>query len=226
MSLNPYNRTLKIWESNSQSESSFANVGVHSLTFSCTFGSMKCDFWAHPWPAPSQACTFASLCFGPKPKVRVATSRLKEHHHSKLPNSLFMDDIYKVFSFLTSLPTSHFLDFLQKTFSIHKLFVNETIIILFSYHYIIKSCINCEFRGMPPWIKCLNANSKILFQIYYYNTTRKKPKDDDEPWSSLSSFTTQNKLIKDDDKPFDSWSYFVMEDDNEVHLSLSSTLIS
>ncbi len=71
---------------------------------------------------------------------------LKEHHYSKLPNSLLMDHIFLVFSFLTSLPTSHFLDFLVKTFGIHKLFVNETIIILFSCPYIIKSCTNCEFR--------------------------------------------------------------------------------
>jgi hypothetical protein len=58
-------------------------------------------------------------------------SKPKEHHYSKLPNFLFMVHIFRVFSFLTSLPTSHFLDFLQKIFGIHKLFVNETIIIIF-----------------------------------------------------------------------------------------------
>jgi len=109
-------------------------------------------------------------------KQVIMGSRLKEHHYNKLPNSFFMDHIFKVFSYLTSLPTSHFLDFLLKTFGIHKLFINETINILFSYHYIINSCTNCEFKGRPPWIKCLNAKSKILLQIYYYNTTRIKTK--------------------------------------------------
>jgi hypothetical protein len=40
---------------NYQSES----VGVHSLTLSCTPGSMKCDSWAHSWPAPLQALALA-----------------------------------------------------------------------------------------------------------------------------------------------------------------------
>jgi hypothetical protein len=37
---------------------------------------------------------------------------LKNHHDNKLPNILFMDHIFGVFSFLISLLTSHFLDFL------------------------------------------------------------------------------------------------------------------
>ncbi len=57
------------WDSNSQSGSSFGSVKVHFLTFSYTLRSMKCDSWAS-----FLACTFVSLCFGHKPKVKVATN--------------------------------------------------------------------------------------------------------------------------------------------------------
>jgi hypothetical protein len=56
------------WDSNFQSGSSFGSVGVHSVTFSYTLGSMKCDFQASLF-----AHTFASPCLGHKPKVKVAT---------------------------------------------------------------------------------------------------------------------------------------------------------
>ncbi len=92
---------------------------------------------------------------------------LKDHHYNKLPNSFLME---------ISLPTSHFLNFLYNTFGIHKLFVSQSIISLFLCHYIINSCSSCEHGGMPPQIKCLNANSKILLQIYYCNTPKKKTK--------------------------------------------------
>jgi hypothetical protein len=39
----------------------------------------------------------------------------------------------------------------------------------------------------------------------------KKPRDDDEPCGSLSSFTTQNKLAEEDDGPFDLLSSFAMQ---------------
>jgi hypothetical protein len=38
------------WDSNS-----FGSVGVHSLTFSYTLKSMKCDFQVHSWPTRWQA---------------------------------------------------------------------------------------------------------------------------------------------------------------------------
>ncbi len=46
-------------------------MGVHSFTFSYTFGNMKCDSWAS-----FLARTFASPCLGHKPKVRVVTWKL------------------------------------------------------------------------------------------------------------------------------------------------------
>ncbi len=49
------NHPLKIWDSNSQTGSSLGSVGVHSLTLSYTFGSMKYDSRAHSWTAPLQA---------------------------------------------------------------------------------------------------------------------------------------------------------------------------
>jgi hypothetical protein len=45
------------WDSNSQSGSSLGSVRAHSLTLSCTPGSMKCDSQAHSWLTPLQ--TFA-----------------------------------------------------------------------------------------------------------------------------------------------------------------------
>jgi len=56
------------WNSNSQSGSPLGNVWAHSLTFSYTPMSMKCDYWAS-----LLARTFASPCLGREPKVRVAT---------------------------------------------------------------------------------------------------------------------------------------------------------
>jgi hypothetical protein len=47
------------------------SVGVHSLTLSCTPGSMKCDSWDS-----FLARTFASPCFSYEPKVKVATDAL------------------------------------------------------------------------------------------------------------------------------------------------------
>jgi len=55
-------------DSNSQNGSSFGNVEVHSLTLSYIPESMRCDCWAS-----FLAHTFASPCFGRKPKVRVVT---------------------------------------------------------------------------------------------------------------------------------------------------------
>ncbi len=55
-------------ESNSQNESSLGSVRVHSLTFFCTFGSMRCDS-----RASLLAHNFARLCFGRGPKARVVT---------------------------------------------------------------------------------------------------------------------------------------------------------
>jgi hypothetical protein len=75
---------------------------------------------------------------------------LKDHHFNKLPNSLFMDHIFGMFSILTSLPTSHFVDLLQETFGIHKLFISQSITNLFSCRYMIKSCTSYEPEGMPP----------------------------------------------------------------------------
>ncbi len=64
------------WDSNSQSESSFGSVRVHSFTLSYTLGSMKCDS-----RASFLACTFVSPCFGYEPKVKVVTWH---HHKSKI----------------------------------------------------------------------------------------------------------------------------------------------
>jgi hypothetical protein len=41
---------------------------------------MKCDSWAHSWPASSQALALvASLCLGHKPKVKVVTNWFYPH---------------------------------------------------------------------------------------------------------------------------------------------------
>jgi hypothetical protein len=53
---------------NSQSESSFGNVWVHSLTLSYSPRRMKCDSWAS-----FLAHTFTSPCLGCELKVRVMT---------------------------------------------------------------------------------------------------------------------------------------------------------
>ncbi len=71
------------------------------------------------------------------------------------------------------------------------------------------------------------------YYIKYIAITQqgKNPRDNNEPWGSLSSFKTQNKPIEDDDQPFDSSSSSTMqekkiEDDDEVHLSLFVVLVS
>jgi hypothetical protein len=53
-------------------------------------------------------------CFLPSlvQKQAVVGYKVKDRHYNKLPNSLFMDHIFGMFSFLTSLPTFHFLNFL------------------------------------------------------------------------------------------------------------------
>jgi hypothetical protein len=63
-----YDRSLKIWESNSQSEGSFGNVRVHSFTLSYTPGSMRCDS-----QISLLAHTLVSPCLRHEPKVRVVT---------------------------------------------------------------------------------------------------------------------------------------------------------
>jgi hypothetical protein len=70
LSFNPCNCFMKIqksiWDFNSQDESSFGSVRVHSLTFFCTPGSMRCDSWAS-----FLACTFTSPCLSHEPKARL-----------------------------------------------------------------------------------------------------------------------------------------------------------
>ncbi len=50
------------------------------------------------------------------------------------------------------------------------------------------------------------------YYIKYIVVTQqgKNPRDNDEPWGSLSSFKTQKKPIEDDDQPFDSLSSSTM----------------
>jgi len=50
--LSPFEDSRVHWDSNSQNGNSLGSVGVHSLTFSCTPRSMKCDSQAHSWIAP------------------------------------------------------------------------------------------------------------------------------------------------------------------------------
>jgi len=50
---------------------SLESVRVHSLTLSCTLGSMKCDSQASYF-----SCTFTSPCLGCKPKARVAIKKI------------------------------------------------------------------------------------------------------------------------------------------------------
>jgi len=58
MSFDPCNRPLKIWESigtiTPKMGVHLGSVRLHSLTFFCTFRSVKCDSRAHSWPTPSQ----------------------------------------------------------------------------------------------------------------------------------------------------------------------------
>jgi hypothetical protein len=129
-------------------------------------------------------------------------NKLKDHHYNKLPNFFFMDHIFEMFSFLTSLLTSYFFDFLQEAFGIHKLFMSQSIINLLSCCHMIKSCTGCEPGGLPPKIKCFNANSKnttpnILLQHNKKNnqemTMSQKPK------GSSSFFAIEKKPTQDND---------------------------
>jgi len=85
------------WDSNSESGSSLASVGVHSLTFSYTPESMKCDSWASLLARP-----FASPCLGCEPKAKVATiyfspqssNNLTIHHfHLAIPSYIGSNQI-------------------------------------------------------------------------------------------------------------------------------------
>ncbi len=71
MSFDPYNEDLEVhWDSNSQSGSPLGSVWVHSLTFSYTPESMKCD--SH---ASFLAYTFASPYLHHEPKVKVVIKK-------------------------------------------------------------------------------------------------------------------------------------------------------
>jgi hypothetical protein len=94
MGFDSCNRSLKIRDSNSQNESSFGSVSVHSLTFPYTLGSMRCDS-----RASFLARTFVSPCLGCEPKVRVATTMKGGCGSSLLPKSglvVFQVDVWKL----------------------------------------------------------------------------------------------------------------------------------
>jgi hypothetical protein len=57
--------------SNSQSENSLGSVKVHSLTFSYTLGSVRCDSRASLLDR-----TLISPCLGHEPKAKVATIKM------------------------------------------------------------------------------------------------------------------------------------------------------
>jgi len=71
MDFNPYNCSLKIWESiriPTPKMGTHLGMKVHSLTFSYTPKNMRCDS-----QALLLAYTFASPCLGCEPKAKVAT---------------------------------------------------------------------------------------------------------------------------------------------------------
>jgi hypothetical protein len=72
MNFDPYNCSLKIWESiwdsDSHNGSSFGSVRVHSLTLFCTPWSMRCDF-----RASFLARNLVSPCLNHKPNAKVTT---------------------------------------------------------------------------------------------------------------------------------------------------------
>jgi hypothetical protein len=73
---------LKIHQdSNSQNGSSLGSVGVHFLTLSYTFGSIKCDS-----RASLLARTFTSPCISCEPKAKVVTTCT---HNYPWPNVIF-----------------------------------------------------------------------------------------------------------------------------------------
>jgi hypothetical protein len=57
-SINPSNRFLKIWDSNSQNGSSFGSVWAHSLTLSCIPMSVTMTLGLHFQFAPFHALAF------------------------------------------------------------------------------------------------------------------------------------------------------------------------
>ncbi len=59
----------------------------------------------------------------------------------------------------------------------------------------------------------LDQMPQCKLQNIILNITKKgkNPRDNNEPWGSLSSFKTQNKPIEDDDQPFDSSSSSTMQ---------------
>ncbi len=69
MGFDPWNRSLKIQKSNSQSGNSLGSVKVHSLTLCYTLGNMKCNS-----QASLLARTLANPCFGHEPKAKVVTN--------------------------------------------------------------------------------------------------------------------------------------------------------
>jgi hypothetical protein len=73
MGFDPWNCTLKIWESfwdsNSQHGSSLGSVRVHALTLFALLGACEVTSGSPSWPATLQA-----LCFGHEPKAKVATT--------------------------------------------------------------------------------------------------------------------------------------------------------
>jgi hypothetical protein len=71
MGFDPYNRSLKFQEFNSQNGSSLGSVRVHSFTLSYIFESMRYDSLAS-----LLACNLANPCLGREPKARVATFTL------------------------------------------------------------------------------------------------------------------------------------------------------
>ncbi len=74
MGFDPYNHSLKIWESITPSTPKVGiHLGVprfnsHTFPYFQPPGSMKCNSWAS-----LLACTFISPCFGCEPKARVVT---------------------------------------------------------------------------------------------------------------------------------------------------------
>jgi hypothetical protein len=72
MGFDPWNRPLKVresnWDSNSQNGSSLGSVRVYSLTLFCTPGSSRCDS-----QVSLLARNLANPCLGGEPKAMVAT---------------------------------------------------------------------------------------------------------------------------------------------------------
>jgi hypothetical protein len=133
----PCNRSLNIWESNSQNGNSLGNVRVHSLTLSYTPGSMRYDS-----RASFLARILAGPCLGRKPKARVATTR-----HVHILNCFFVllfmfsfatiDNLSYVYSF-ASITIFHLLN--QLSMVSHSFSLNTLSIVM---HYHINSYKYC-----------------------------------------------------------------------------------